>query len=119
MADDSAIDDVLTSLRILEANGIVDFNGHVRVRRDSGCLINSGRVGAQRADDATTSLPLTLTVRSAPGVEAPPMEIHIHTEIYRAPARCRRRRAWASVLVDAAVIDRNAVSAGFSARRAD
>lgn len=83
MADDSAIDDVLTSLRILEANGIVDFNGHVSVRRDSGCLINSGRSvrSAPTRDDIVAA---DADGAVAPGVDAPPMEIHIHSEIYRA-----------------------------------
>lgn len=82
MADDSAVDDILSSLRILEANGVIDFNGHVSVRQDKGCLINSGRSvrSAPRFDDIVAA---DADGAVAPGVDAPPMEIHIHTEIYR------------------------------------
>jgi len=81
--DTALVDDLLTSLRILEANGIIDFNGHVSLRYGEGCLINSGksvRSALARGDIVATDAdgePLD-------GADAPPMEIHIHTEIYRA-----------------------------------
>jgi L-fuculose-phosphate aldolase len=79
----TTIDDLLTALRILEANEIIDFNGHASVRHGAGCLINSG-----------ASVRSALTPNDIGAVEAggrpagngpePPMEVHLHIQIYRA-----------------------------------
>jgi ribulose-5-phosphate 4-epimerase/fuculose-1-phosphate aldolase len=80
--DPALVDDLLTSLRILETNGIIDFNGHVSVRYDVGCLINSG--GSVRSALTCNDIVATdADGRLIDGADAPPMEIHIHTEIYR------------------------------------
>ncbi len=80
--DTALVDDLLTSLRILEANGIIDFNGHVSVRHGDGCLINSGK--SVRSALARDDIIATYDDGSPrDGYDAPPMEIHIHTEIYR------------------------------------
>jgi L-fuculose-phosphate aldolase len=74
--------ELLTALRILEANGIIDFNGHVSVRHETGCLINSGqsvRSALTEADIVATDAEGHLLA----GEAVPPMEIPIHTELYR------------------------------------
>lgn len=83
MDRDTVAADLLMALRILEANGIVDFNGHASVRLNDGCLINSG--GSVRSRLSETDLVETDTDgKSRPGTDAAPIECHIHTEIYRA-----------------------------------
>jgi L-fuculose-phosphate aldolase len=74
--------ELLTALRILEANGIIDFNGHASVRLPSGCLINSGRSVRSRLTDADI-VETDETGKPRAGTDAPPMEIPIHSEIYR------------------------------------
>jgi len=82
-APEKAIDDLLTALRILEANGIVDYNGHASVRHGSGCLINSGR-SVRSALEPGDIVAVGADGRASEGAAAPPMEVHIHTLIYRA-----------------------------------
>lgn len=81
MAVDDPCDELVTALRLLEANGIVDFNGHASVRVTTGCLVNSGRSVRSRLSKAD------IVAADADGQvgegDAPPMEIPIHTEIYR------------------------------------
>ncbi|SON57786.1 L-fuculose phosphate aldolase [Hartmannibacter diazotrophicus] len=74
--------DLLTGLRILEANGLIDFNGHASIRTEGGLVINSGKSVRSRlsADDLVTA---DQAGTVAPGCDAAPMEVHIHTEIYR------------------------------------
>ncbi len=36
MTDGQSRSDLLTALRILEANGIIDFNGHASIRQGAG-----------------------------------------------------------------------------------
>lgn len=82
MSEDLTRTDLLTALRILEANGIVDFNGHASLRLGSGALINSGRSVRSRLTDADL-LTVDANGAGAPGADAPPMEVHLHVEIYR------------------------------------
>lgn len=79
----AAIDDLLTALRILEAGGIIDFNGHASVREGNGCLLNSGKSvrSALTADDIVA---VDADGNPLENAAAPPMEVHIHTQIYRA-----------------------------------
>jgi L-fuculose-phosphate aldolase len=69
---------------MLERAGIIDHNGHCSSRRDAGSFyINSGASvrGALTVDDiVTVDLDGTLVEGSA----RPPLEFHIHSEIYRA-----------------------------------
>ncbi len=74
--------DLLTALRILEANGIIDFNGHASLRQGAGALINSGRSVRSRLTDADL-IAVDGGGQGQPGDDAPPMEVHLHTEIYR------------------------------------
>ncbi|HKP26971.1 MAG TPA: class II aldolase/adducin family protein [Dongiaceae bacterium] len=82
MSDGEARGDLLTALRILEANGIIDFNGHASVRREAGALINTGRSVRSRLTDADL-VAVDVDGRGEAGAEAPPMEVHLHTAIYR------------------------------------
>lgn len=74
--------ELVTALRILEANGIVDFNGHASVRFGGGCLINSGKSvrSALTADDI---IAVDADGEAPVGSPAPPMEVPLHTQIYR------------------------------------
>jgi L-fuculose-phosphate aldolase len=74
--------DLLTALRILEANGVIDFNGHVSVRHASGCLINRGRSVRSRLTDADI-VSSDCDGKPVLGEDAPPREIPIHSELYR------------------------------------
>ena len=76
--------ELLTALRILEKNGIVDFNGHVSVRHAAGCLVNSGRSVRSALTEADI-VAVDAEGVAAVGADAPPMEIPIHAEIYRHP----------------------------------
>lgn len=74
--------DLLTALRILEANGIIDFNGHASQRVGTGALINSGRSVRSRLGDADL-IAVDENGEGAAGADAPPMEVHLHMAIYR------------------------------------
>ena len=82
MSGDEARGDLLTALRILEANGIIDFNGHASIRQGAGALINSGRSVRSRLTDADL-VGVDADGRGRAGIDAPPMEVHLHTAIYR------------------------------------
>lgn len=71
------------AIRMLERLGIIDFNGHCSARLATGeILINSGRSvrSAIAADDIVA---IDGDGRLLRGEAPPPMEFHIHTEIYR------------------------------------
>lgn len=80
--DDS--DRLAEAIRLLERSGIIDFNGHVSLRRpDGGLSINSGRSNRARV----TAVDIVTVDRDGavpPGTERPPMELPLHAEIYRA-----------------------------------
>jgi len=81
VSGDVARSDLLTALRILEANGIIDFNGHASIRRDAGALINSGRSVRSRLTDDDLVM-VDANGRGQPEADAPPMEVHLHAAIY-------------------------------------
>lgn len=72
------------ALSMMERAEVIDFNGHMscRLPGTDHVLINSG--GSVRsalcADDI---IAIDLDGRPVDGDEAPPMEFHLHTEIYR------------------------------------
>ena len=82
MSGDEARSDLLTALRILEANGVIDFNGHASIRRDAGALINSGRSVRSRLTDDDLVM-VDANGQGQPEADAPPMEVHLHAAIYR------------------------------------
>lgn len=76
-------DDLALCLRMLEHQGIIDFNGHASIRCDEGMLINVGASQRSRltADDiCTVDLDGTLIA----GNGKPPLEFHLHAGLYKA-----------------------------------
>ena len=75
---------LVDAIRMMERAGIIDFNGHfsARVAGTDHILINSGASvrSALTVDDIIT---IDLDGRPIGGNTVPPMEFHIHTEIYR------------------------------------
>lgn len=72
------------AIRVLARAEIIDHSGHASIRRDSGSFyINSGASvrGAVTADDIVA---VDLTGALVEGTARPPLEFHIHSEIYRA-----------------------------------
>jgi len=77
-------DQLVDAIRMLERAGYIDHNGHASARRDSGAFyINSGVSvrGALTAEDIVT---VDLDGTLVEGTARPPLEFHIHSEIYRA-----------------------------------
>lgn len=77
-------DDLALCLRMLEHQGIIDFNGHASIRAGEGrMLINVGASQRSRltaADICTVGLDGNLIE----GAGKPPLEFHLHAGIYKA-----------------------------------
>lgn len=71
-------------IRMLERAGYIDHNGHCSIRRDEGGLyINSG--ASERSSLTTNDIvAIDLDGNLIEGTARPPLEFHIHSEIYRA-----------------------------------
>ena len=77
---------LVDAIRMLERAEIIDHSGHCSARRDSASFyINSGASvrGALTIDDIVT---IDLDGNLVEGRAKPPLEFHIHSEIYRARA---------------------------------
>jgi L-fuculose-phosphate aldolase len=75
---------LVDAIRMLERAEIIDHNGHCSARRDSQTFyINSGASvrGTLTTDDIVT---IDLDGNLLEGAAKPPLEFHIHSEIYRA-----------------------------------
>jgi L-fuculose-phosphate aldolase len=75
---------LVDAIRMLERAGIIDHNGHCSARRDaSSFYINSGASvrGALTVNDIAT---VDLDGNLVEGSARPPLEFHIHSEVYRA-----------------------------------
>jgi L-fuculose-phosphate aldolase len=75
---------LVDAIRMLERAGIIDHNGHCSVRRDANAFyINSGASvrGALTENDIVT---VDLNGNLVDGSARPPLEFHIHSEVYRA-----------------------------------
>jgi ribulose-5-phosphate 4-epimerase/fuculose-1-phosphate aldolase len=75
---------LVDAIRMLERAGYIDHNGHASARRDATSFhINSGASvrGALTVDDIVT---VDLEGHLVEGDAKPPLEYHIHSEIYRA-----------------------------------
>ena len=75
---------LVDAIRMLERAGIIDHNGHCSARRDASSFhINSGASvrGALTVDDIVT---VDLNGNLVEGSAKPPLEFHIHSEVYRA-----------------------------------
>ena len=80
-ADDQQLVDAIL---MLEVAGIIDYNGHGSVRTgERSFLINSG-ASNRGAMDVGDLVEIDLDGKVLRGDEKPPMEYHIHAEIYRA-----------------------------------
>jgi ribulose-5-phosphate 4-epimerase/fuculose-1-phosphate aldolase len=94
------------ALAMLEREGIIDFNGHfsARLSDGSGLLINAGDSVRSRiqADDF---IAIDFDGRPLQGERAPPMELHLHAQIYRARpdvmAVVHTHPRWSTVLTTA------------------
>jgi L-ribulose-5-phosphate 4-epimerase len=74
---------LVEAIRMLERAEIIDHNGHCSVRRDAtSFFINSGASvrGSLSVDDIVA---VDLDGRLVEGSAKPPLEFHIHSEIYR------------------------------------
>jgi L-fuculose-phosphate aldolase len=75
---------LVDAIRMLERAGYIDHNGHCSARRDGASFyINSGASvrGSLTADDIVA---VDLDGSLVEGTAKPPLEFHIHSEIYRA-----------------------------------
>ena len=71
------------ALRMLEHQGIIDFNGHASIRSDGGMLINVGSAQRSRLT-AEDICQIDLDGNPIDGRGKPPLEFHLHAGIYRA-----------------------------------
>jgi L-ribulose-5-phosphate 4-epimerase len=75
---------LVDAIRMLERAGCIDHNGHCSARRDATSFyVNSGASvrGTLTVDDIVT---VDLDGKLVEGTAKPPLEYHIHSEIYRA-----------------------------------
>jgi L-ribulose-5-phosphate 4-epimerase len=75
---------LVDAIRMLERAGIIDHNGHCSARRDGGSFyINTGASvrGSLTVEDIVM---VDLDGNLVEGSAKPPLEFHIHSEIYRA-----------------------------------
>ncbi len=72
------------ALAMLERAEVIDFNGHMSARLPGTdhILINSGK-SVRSAITAADIIAIDMQGKPVEGDVAPPMEFHIHTEIYR------------------------------------
>ncbi|HEY4998013.1 MAG TPA: class II aldolase/adducin family protein, partial [Usitatibacter sp.] len=72
------------ALRMLERAEVIDFNGHMscRVPGTDHILINSGK-SVRSAITPADIIAIDMDGKPLEGDVVPPMEFHIHTEIYR------------------------------------
>lgn len=74
---------LVDAIRMLERAEIIDHNGHCSIRRDAHSLwINSG-ASSRRALTADDIVAIDLDGNLVQGTDGPPLEFHIHSEIYR------------------------------------
>jgi ribulose-5-phosphate 4-epimerase/fuculose-1-phosphate aldolase len=72
------------ALRMMEQAGVIDFNGHMSCRLPGTphILINSGK-SVRSALTAADIIAIDMDGKPVAGDVVPPMEFHLHTEIYR------------------------------------
>ena len=72
------------ALRMMEQAEVIDFNGHMscRLPGTDHILINSGK-SVRSALSAADIIAIDMQGKPVEGDLVPPMEFHIHTEIYR------------------------------------
>jgi ribulose-5-phosphate 4-epimerase/fuculose-1-phosphate aldolase len=83
VAEAEAKADLALALRMLERQGIIDFNGHVSIRTPEGMFINIGSAPRSRLT-AAEICHVDLDGTLLEGAGRPPLEFHLHAGIYRA-----------------------------------
>ena len=75
---------IADAILMMERAGIIDFNGHFSARLPGTeyMLINSGK-SVRSALTATDIITIDMNGKPVDGSDVPPMEFHIHAEIYR------------------------------------
>lgn len=81
-------DDLALCLRMLEHQGIIDFNGHASIRTERGMVINAGSAQRSRLT-AAHIVEIDGEGRVLAGEGRPPLEFHLHAGIYRARPEAR------------------------------
>lgn len=74
---------LVDAIRMLERAAIVDHSGHGSVRRDQTSFYINSAASARGALTADDIVAVDLDGRLVEGSERPPLEYHIHAEIYR------------------------------------
>ena len=75
---------LVDAIRMLERAGFIDHNGHASARRDANAFyINSG-ASVRGALDVNDIVTVDLDGNLVEGGGRPPLEFHIHSEVYRA-----------------------------------
>src|SRR5258708_9163639 len=84
MSHDILKQQLADALAMMEQAGVIDFNGHMscRLPGTEHVLINSGR-SVRSALTAADIIAIDLHGRPVGGPEVPPIEVPLHTEIYR------------------------------------
>ena len=75
---------LVDAIRMLERLSIVDHSGHGSVRRDAASFYVNSAASARGALTVDDLVAVDLEGRVIEGTERPPLEYHIHSEIYRA-----------------------------------
>ena len=75
---------LVDAIRMLERAGIVDHSGHGSVRRDRLSFYVNSAASARGALTTADIVAVDLEGALVEGTERPPLEYHIHAEIYRA-----------------------------------
>ncbi len=75
---------LVDAILMMERAGIIDFNGHfsARLPGTEHMLINSGK-SVRSALTAADIITIDMNGKPVGGADVPPMEFHIHAEIYR------------------------------------
>jgi L-ribulose-5-phosphate 4-epimerase len=74
---------LVDAIRMLEQAGIIDFNGHVSLRAGAGQFMINAASASRSALTVADIVTVDFEGRLIEGDAAPPMEFHIHAEIYR------------------------------------
>jgi L-fuculose-phosphate aldolase len=75
---------LVDAIRMLERAGIVDHSGHGSVRRDFASFYINSAASVRGALTTEDIVAVDFDGRLAEGSARPPLEFHIHSEIYRA-----------------------------------
>lgn len=84
VASDTLKQNLVLAIMMLERAEIIDFNGHVSTRApETGHIFINSASSARNALTVQDIVAIDETGKPMDGGAAPPMELHIHTEIYK------------------------------------